>query len=167
MAHGRVGMWSRAMWRGRPSHQSGRASADTASSTTSRIGDQTTAGHGGRRPCIPDTATELSPAAWIIGQRAARVHPLQTLGPPRQQHPLTAARVGHHRVEKCEDVVRPRFEDVASLIGQYNPRLFAPTIRTDGSQCSSTADRCRFGCSTRSKLSSLAQSSTTSGYRRC
>ena len=73
MAHGRVGMWSRAMWRGRPSHQSGRASADTASSTTSRIGDQTTAGHGGRRPCIPDTATELSPAAWIIGQRAAQV----------------------------------------------------------------------------------------------
>ena len=27
--------------------------------------------------------------------------------------------------------------------------------------------RCRFGCSTRSRLSSPAQSSTTSGYRRC
>ena len=26
-------------------------------------------GHGGRRPCIPETATELSSAAWIIGQR--------------------------------------------------------------------------------------------------
>jgi hypothetical protein len=60
VAHGRAGMWSRAMWRGQPSH---------LRSTTARTGDQTTAD-----PCaccsgIPEMATELSSAAWIIGQR--------------------------------------------------------------------------------------------------
>jgi len=35
-------------------------------------GGQTTAGRCARRSCIPETATELSAAAWIVGQRNRR-----------------------------------------------------------------------------------------------
>jgi hypothetical protein len=38
-------------------------------STTARTGGQTTEGRSGCRSCIPETATELSSVAWIIGQR--------------------------------------------------------------------------------------------------
>lgn len=38
-------------------------------STTARTGGQTTAGRCARDSCICETATELSSAAWIVGQR--------------------------------------------------------------------------------------------------
>jgi hypothetical protein len=42
------------------------------------------------------------------------------------------ARAGHHRVEESEHVVGLRFEDVASLIGERDPGLFASSPKMGG-----------------------------------
>jgi hypothetical protein len=51
---------------------------------TTRTGGQTTAAWRGRRPCICEMATGLSPASWIIGQRncSGRTELQPALRPP-------------------------------------------------------------------------------------
>jgi hypothetical protein len=94
---------------------------------------------GAARPGSPQEGParprrEIGGSAWSPTMRLAASCRLKTISLARWPRSLSgcSACAGHYRVEECEDVVRLRFENVASLIGEHDPGLFASSPKVRG-----------------------------------